>query len=121
VQRRTGTAVTISGGYDFEPLWLAGKEHVAGQVEKWLPGQNTKPALVVRLDEPLTASGLVRGKREHLTGEFVVLELRYAGQEWESSGTVHVELCGTEPDDKTWAEREAGAWVESHATYTFVD
>jgi hypothetical protein len=31
------------------------------------------------------------------------------------SGTVHVESCETEPDDNAWA----GAWVDSHATYSF--
>ena len=111
--------MTISGGYDFEPQWLGGKQQVTGHVEKWIPGQNTQPACVVRLDELLTATGDVHGKREQRTGGFVVLELRYVGQEWEPSGTVHVELCGTEPEDNSWAEREVGAWVESHATYSF--
>jgi hypothetical protein len=99
---------------------LGGLEHVTGQVEKWIPGQNSTPACVVRLDKPLTATGDVRGEREQRTGEFLILELRYVGQEWESSGTVHVELCETEPEDKPWAEREVGAWVESHATYSFL-
>ncbi|QIK65430.1 hypothetical protein G7072_02920 [Nocardioides sp. HDW12B] len=115
----TGTAVTISGGYDFEPQWLGGKQEVEGHVEKWIPGQNTQTACVVRLDEFLTATGDVRGKREQRTGVFVVLELRYVGQEWEHSGTAHVELCDAEPDDRPWSEREVGAWVESHATYAF--
>lgn len=94
---------------------------VTGQVEKWIPGQNTQPACVVRLDEPLTATGDVKGRREQRTGGFLVLELRYAGQVWEQSGTVHVELCETEPEAKAWADRETGAWVESHATYSFPD
>jgi hypothetical protein len=114
-----GTRVTVSGGYDFEPEWLAGTPHVTGHVEKWIPGQNATPACVVQLDQPLTATGLVHGRREKLTGIFLVLELRYVGQEWEPSGTVHVVLCGTEPHDKSCADREVGAWVESHATYTF--
>jgi len=75
----------------------------------------------VRLDGPLTATGDVRGRREERTGTFLVLELRYVGQEWEPSGTVHVELCEAEPEDKAWADREVGAWVESHATYSFAD
>lgn len=100
MQRRHGTRITVGGGYAFEPEWLAGREHVTGRVEKWIPGQNSEPACVVRLDAPLTASGLVHGKREQRTGTFLVLELRYDGQEWDPSGTVHVELCETEPDDK---------------------
>ena len=115
-----GTPITVGGGYEFEPKWLAGRQHVIGRVEKWIPGQNTQPACVVRLDAPMTATGNVHGRREQRTGEFLVLELRYTGQEWEQSGTVHVELCETEPEDKAWADREVGAWVESHATYSFL-
>lgn len=113
-----GTPITVGGGYDFEPQWLGGREHVTGRVEKWIPGQNSEPACVVRLDEPLTASGDVHGKRQECSGRFLVLGLRYVGQEWERSGTVHVELCETEPESRPWGERDAGAWVESHATYT---
>ena len=109
----------MGGGYDFEPTWLESLEHVTGQVEKWIPGQNMEPACVVRLDSPLTAAGLVHGKREQRTGMYLVLEVRHTGQQWEPSGTVHVELCETEPEDKPWADREIGAWVESHANYSF--
>jgi hypothetical protein len=120
VQRRVGTPISVGGGYELEPEWLAGSAQVHGRVTKWISGQNTQPACVVRLDAPLTATGDVRGRREQRTGEFLVLELRYSGQEWESSGTVHVELCEDEPEDKAWGDREVGAWVESHATYSFV-
>ena len=119
--RPKGTPITVSGGYDFEPEWLGGLQDVNGQVEKWIPGQNKQPACVVHLDTPLTATGLVHGTREQRTGTFLVLELRYRGQRWEQSGTVHVELCETEPEDKAWPDREIGAWVESHATYSFSD
>ncbi len=71
-----GDRVSIIGGYDFEPAWLAGGVSVAGTVLKWIPGQNETPACVLRLDEPLTAEGDVRGKRAVLTGSHVVLELR---------------------------------------------
>ena len=88
-----------------------------GGVAKWIPG-NEQPACVVRLDEPMAATGDVRGSSESRTGSYLVLALRHVGQEWKSSGAVHVELCESEPEDKPWAEREVGAWVESHATYT---
>ena len=117
--RPEGTPVTVDGGYDFEPDWLGGRHHIAGHVLKWIPGQNTQPACVVRLDEPLTAKGDVRGRREERTGQFLVLEVRYVGQEWDASGTVHVELCESEPEDRAWTDRGVGAWVESHANYTF--
>jgi hypothetical protein len=63
----------------------------------------------------------VHGSREQRTGTFLVLELRSVGHEWESSGTVHVELGQNEPEDKPWADREVGAWVEVQATYSFTD
>jgi hypothetical protein len=117
--RPPGTQITVAGGYDFEPEWLGGEPQVTGRVQKWIPGQNTQPACVVHLDEALTATGDVRGRGGERTGTFLVLELRYVGQEWEASGTVHVELCEAEPEDKAWTDREVGAWVESHATYSF--
>ena len=107
----------LTGGYDFEPAWLAGGPGVLGTVAKWIPGQNRPRACVVVLDQPLTAEGLRGGVRQTLTGTFVVLELRYANQAWEDSGTVHLELCQAEPPDAAWPNRDAGAWIESHATY----
>jgi hypothetical protein len=117
VQPTVGDRVAVSGGYEYEPEWLGGRAEVTGEVVQWIPGQNAQPACVVRLDEPLTAAGDVRGTRQSRTGSYLVLELRYVGQQWESTGTVHVELCETEPEEKAWADRQAGAWVESHATY----
>jgi hypothetical protein len=114
---RIGVRIAVSGGYDFEPEWIAGCSEVTGYLLKRIPGQNATPACVVHLDEPLTATGDVRGKLQSRTGSYLVLELRYVGQQWESTGTVHVQLCDTEPEDKSWADREVGAWVESHATY----
>jgi hypothetical protein len=115
-----GDRLEVSGGYDFEPNWLDGRAKVEGIVVKRIPGQNVQPACVVLLDEPLTATGDIRGKRESTKGSYLVAELRYAGQQWESEGTVHVELCGFEPEDRPWAERPVGVWVESHATYRFL-
>ncbi|WP_133176389.1 hypothetical protein [Nocardioides currus] len=118
---KSGSRVAVSGGYDFEPEWLGGAQAVTGRVAKWIPGQNSQPACVVLLDFPLIAIGDVRGRRERREGRYIVLGLRYQGQEWETSGTVHVELLASEPTDLPWSEREQGAWVESHATYTVLD
>ena len=112
-----GARISVGGGYDFEPPWLGGRDHFAGNVFKWIVGQNDRRACVVELDEAITATGDVRGRREERTGRFLVLELRYVGQVWEDEGTVHVELCVAEPADASWPDREPGAWVETHATY----
>jgi len=113
--------VVVTGGYDYEPQWLGGSTSVQGVVLKWIPGQNVEPACVVLLAEPLTAGGLVGTDQEIMTGSHLVLELRYEGQAWEGSGTVHVELCPSEPQPLKWEDRSPGAWVESHATYAFAN
>lgn len=117
--RLPGTQVVVAGGYDCEPEWLSGQRQVTGVIHKWIPGQNQTTACVVRLDTPITATGDVHGYREQRTGAYLVLELRYAGQGWENTGTVNVELCSEEPASLPWGKRRVGAWVESHATYTF--
>ena len=119
VQPIGGSPVRVSGGYDFEPAWLGSDQAVRGKLLKWIPGQNETDACVVILDDELTAEGLAGGSRKTVSGRYIVLELRYKDQVWESTGTVHVELLGEEPPPLHWGEREIGAWVESHATYDF--
>ena len=99
----------LSGGYDTDPAWLTGRTGLEGTVSRFIPGQNATPAAVIQLDEPITAG--------EVTGDKVVLELRYAGAVWASTGTVHIERCAFSPEPKRWQERRQGAWVESHATY----
>jgi hypothetical protein len=101
--------VAVFGGYDYEPRWLNGGPGYHGIVERFIPGQNSDPAVVVRLDAPITVDGV--------TGSVVVLELRYVGQQWSDKGTVHVELCDFDPPEVRWQDRRRGKWVESHATY----
>lgn len=104
-----GTRLRLWGGYDMEPRWLMGRSFYTGVVARVIPGQNGNEAMVVRLDTPITVDGV--------TGDIVVLELRYVGATWEGEGVVHIELCDFEPEARTWKERRQGAWVESHASY----
>lgn len=99
----------LSGGYDFDPAWLSGRAAVEGVVAEFVPGQNDTAAALVKLDEPITTDGV--------TGDVLVLELRYAGAGWEATGTVHIELCDFVPEPKPWQDRRQGKWVESHASY----
>jgi len=105
-----GDRIRLSGGYDMEPEWLGGHDAVMGSLAAFIPGQNREPAALVQLDHPLEVQGI--------TGERIVLELRYVGATWTDEGVVHVELCDFEPEAKTWSARRQGKWVESHATYT---
>ena len=104
-----GDRVRLSGGYDMEPPWLCGGAGYNGRVERFIPGQNDEMAAVVRFDAPISIEGI--------TAEIAVLELRYEGQTWSHTGTVHIELCDFDPPAERWQNRKRGKWVESHATY----
>ncbi len=108
-----GDRVRLSGGYDMEPAWLSGMPFIQGTVMGFIPGQNDRPAAVITLDAPITAEGK--------SGDTLVLKLRYAGAEWASTETVHVELCDFPPEPKRWQDRRQGKWVESHATYRLIN
>lgn len=104
-----GDRLCLSGGYDYEPRWLPYGQNYLGTIVAFIPGQNAEPAAVVKLDTPITV--------DQVTGEILVLELRYTGATWQETETVHVELCSFAPEPKPWRHREQGKWVESHATY----
>lgn len=105
-----GDRLLLSGGYDMEPQWLGGASSLTGRLTAFIPGQNEPAAAVVKLDKPLDAMGV--------SGDFVVLELRYVGAAWKSDGVVHVELCDFEPPAIAWSKRRQGKWMESHASYS---
>ena len=104
-----GDRLRLHGGYDPQPAWLGSSESLEGTVVQFITGQNKAPAAVVRMDLPVSAEGV--------TGEILVLELRYVGAAWGPTETVHIELCDFMPEPKAWAERRQGKWVESNATY----
>ena len=104
-----GDNIRLSGGYDSEPAWLGTKTAVFGSVTRFIPGEGSQPDAEVMLTEPLPV--------DNVAGGIAILKLRYVGAKWESTGTVHVELCDFEPDPKPWPSRHQGLWVESHATY----
>lgn len=104
-----GDRLRLSGGYDWEPQWLQGQQHRMAAITRFIPGQNDAPAVVAHLDAPISI--------DQITGQVVVLELRYKGVRWDHANTVHIELCDFEPEAKTWKDRRQGKWIESHATY----
>ncbi|MGD9038996.1 MAG: hypothetical protein PVH82_05120 [Desulfobacteraceae bacterium] len=101
--------IWLHGGYDMDPKWLRGKKGYFGKVISFIPGQNDSDAAVVELEESITI--------DDVTGNIVVLELRYAGAKWKSRETVHIELCDFIPEARRWQERRQGKWIESHASY----
>lgn len=106
---QVGDRVQLSGGYSFEPAWLAGRKYVKGSVVAFIPGQNDTSAAVAKLDELITY--------KEVTGDTLVLELRYVGAIWAATWIVHVELCYFIPEPMLWKDRRRGEWAESHATY----
>lgn len=103
-----GDRIRLYGGYDMEPKWLGGEKGYFGRIICFIPGQNEAPAAVVKLEKPVAF--------DELTGDVVVLELRYVGAEWKDQATVHIELCDFTPEPRRWQERRKGKWIESHAT-----
>ena len=106
-----GNKVQLSGGYDYDPIYLkkpqASKR--TGTIIQFIKGQNTMDAAVVKLDE------IIYG--EKLSGDIVVLELRQVGATWlDSKPIVHIELCDFIPENKPWKDRRQGEWVEAAAT-----
>ena len=100
--------VFVSGGYDMDPKWLGGGDGFPGTIERFIPGQNQERAAVIRTDSPVSANGV--------TGDIIVMELRWVGATWHSGAVAHIELCDFEPESKPWQERRQGEWVESHAS-----
>ena len=64
----------LSGGYDMETAWLCGKADYLATLMSFIPGQSEQPAAVVKLDDPILV--------KNVSGDIVVLELRYAGASW---------------------------------------
>lgn len=109
-----GDKIELSGGYENDPLFLkyppASKR--SGTVVQFIQGQNEDPAAVVKMDAAFSG--------EKIKGDIVVLELRHAGQTWQDSIAVHIELCNFMPENKTWKNRRKGEWIEPAATLTIV-
>lgn len=111
---KVGDKIELSGGYNYDPLFLknppASKR--SGTVIQFIKGQNESQAAVVKLDQVISG--------EKITGDIVVLELRYVGQTWQEPTPVHIELCDFMPEDKTWKDRKQGEWIEAAATVKLV-
>ena len=110
---KIGDRIRLSGGYNREPTYLQNPPSIerTGSVINFIIGQNSSPAALVKLDSMITG--------EKITGEIVVLELRYVGQTWECSGPniVHIELCDFIPENKSWKDRKQGEWIEAAASW----
>lgn len=110
-----GDKIELFGGYDYDPLYLKNPpaESRTGKVIKFIKGQNESPAAVIKLDNKISG--------DSLTGDIVILELRHEGQNWFTTGPVHIELCNFEPENKSWNDRQKGEWVEAAASFRIIN
>lgn len=104
-----GDRLRLSGGYQFEPAWLAGTSHRDAAIIAFYNEAADRRAAIVKFDECL--------KVEAGVGEFAVLRLRYVGAQWTDEGYVHIELCDFMPELKPDADRRQGILIETHASY----
>lgn len=123
---QVGDRIRVGGGYDKDAEWMAasgGDDWYYGTVIEFIPGQNVQPAPVVELDEEIVlplGAGAVQGSE--VRGRYLVLELGHKGTDWSTPRPrTHVEVCDFRPEPKRWQDRRQGAWVESHATWDFLD
>ena len=123
-----GDRISVWGGYatNMDPEWMAAAgsdKRYDGTVVELIPGQNAQPAPVVELDEKIVLpAGAGAALDREVRGRYLVLEFGYSGADWSTPGPrVHVELCDFRPEPKRWQDRRQGAWVESHATWDFLD
>ena len=113
---KKGDQIIVGGGYDYDsPLR---RSEISGTVVDFIPGyQPGTLAAVVQLDAPITHEGI--------TGDILVLELRYEGASWDredqpGSQTVGVALYSYIP--KVSDEYPQKGWVvfDSHGIFEVV-
>jgi hypothetical protein len=112
---KVGDIIELYGGYNWDPLYLQNPLASArsGTVIQFIKGQNDNPAAVVKLEQKISG--------EIITGDILVLELRWNGCTWDEPSPVHIELCDFMPVDKPWKDRRQGEWVEGAASFRILN
>lgn len=123
---RTGDRVFVTGGYDYDPQWLGGREGYYGTLDT-IQGASA----LVQLDEELMLEGgswqdfglgsvAALGTVEVARGRWLVLLQGWVGGTWTNpTGRLHVGLCATHPRlEDLPAGGGIGVWIESHAHMT---
>jgi hypothetical protein len=110
-----GNRIELSGGYDYEILYLKNPPANArfGTVIKFMRNSRKYEdySAVIKLDGPITANSI--------TSDIVVLSTRYERQEWIYAGTVHIVLCEKMPENIQ--VDKFGEWIEAAASYIIIN
>ena len=110
-----GDRLEVTGGYDYDPKWLKGKEGCVGTVVGFLwEGEDRRQKLVLDLGEDFHTC--------EFKGRYLVLFLRNPGSQWEDEGVVHVVVGSSIPKDVesigvTSDPKSGFKWVEAAASY----
>ena len=110
-----GDRLVVTGGYDYDPKWLKGKEGCVGTVIRFLwEGENRKRKLVLDLGEDFNTCGF--------KGRYLILFLRESRTTWEDEGEVHVVIGNSIPKDVESIgvasdPKNGFKWIEAAATY----
>lgn len=110
-----GDRLKVTGGYEYDPNWLKGKDGCVGTVIRFLwEGDDRRKKLVLDLGEDFTTC--------EFKGRYLILFLRDSGDHWEDEGVVHVVVGNSIPKDVesigVAADPSSGfKWVEAAASY----
>jgi len=110
-----GDKLQVTGGYDYNPIWLKGRDSCVGTVIRFLwEGDIRKRKLVLDLGEDLHTC--------EFSGRYLILFLRDSGSNWENEGVVHVVVGNCVPKDVlsigVASDPDSGfKWVEAAASY----
>lgn len=104
-----GDRIKLSGGYSFEPEWLAGRANVNGEVAAFMPGQNDMPAAVIKLDELINS--------EDVSAKLWFWNLGMSARTGRRPALFMLSCATSCPSPRPGRIEEKEKWVESHATY----
>jgi len=113
-----GDILLVSGGYDYDPKWLKGREGCIGTVVRFLwEGNDRRGKLVLDLGEDFHTC--------EFSGRYLVLFQRCKGSAWEDKGVVHVVVGNSIPSDVKSIgvasdPRDGFKWVEAAASYRVI-
>ena len=110
-EMKPGDRIWLFGGWERNPAWRKGSDNLLAIVEEIVVADDGgQGRLLTRLSQPLTVNGV--------TGELLLLSLRYRGASWSDAGICQIILCAERPGSgKWWEDKTRFAWVESHAGF----